>query len=583
MHLNAHAGNPKNNLEGLRKGLMVVYGADTDKVLTDARFETKGQAFRHLSRYEKQYVERFVSENNLVNYVRLHDGVFVLEDTICEHTTFDTVEFSIKECIKPAVENEKINFYNIDDFGNVQTSRTMYADFFKQERFKRISTADDKVQLLVDTNNVVDFFNHKTDIVSFLESNINEYGSNYEAVREVIAKECNSLIQQSFNLLPPSELVYYSDTKTSFGLPFKNGFFCFNSLVDDGEIKRKEYSDVSGFFSPHDIQSRDFKYTDEVGMFEEFITRCSTGRKVADSPDTNHIVMAFQTMIGYLCHTFKSQTNSPCIVLTDADADDESRNGRRGKTVLTTAISEVLTTMLKGGTEFNSGYLHNFADLEKKHKVYIIDDVPAGFKYDDLYTNISGGINCQLKGQKAVLIPFDESPKIVITTNWVVQYDTENASTNARFIEYKYSDYYNIENRPEKEFGCTFFKDWDADEWNRFYSLVFRCVSLYFKEGLIKIDYNKTNDNYLAKFNNISMADEFERIAHLLIKQGTSFGVNDFLSLYNAYDSPLRFEKMFHSKNVKRLMDVWLTRENQNFREVEWAYQQSSRKWIKRH
>ena len=39
--------------------------------------------------------------------------------------------------------------------------------------------------------------------------------------------------------------------------------------------------------------------------------------------------------------------------------------------------------------------------------IYIIDDVPAGFKYDDLYTCILGSINAQKKGMKAELINFD--------------------------------------------------------------------------------------------------------------------------------------------------------------------------------
>jgi hypothetical protein len=581
--LNANADNPKNNLEDLQKGLMAVYEADTDKVLTEARFETKGQAFLDFSRYEKEYIERFVDENNLINYVRLHDGVFVLEDTICEHITFDTVEFSIKECIKPGVENETKSFYTIDDFGNVQTSRTMYADFFIQERFKRISTPDDKVQLLVDTNNVIDFFNHKTDIVSFLESNINEYGSSYEAVREVIAKECNSIIQQSFTLVPASELIYYSDNKTSFGLPFKNGFFCFDSLVDGGEIKRKEYSDFSGFFSPHDIHSRDFKYTDEVGMFEKFFTRAAIGRDVTDSPDTINIIREFHAMFGYLSHSYKSQTKSPCIIFTDDGANDENRNGGRGKSLVTTAISEIQTQLFKGGKEFDPNYYFVFDDLEKKHKSYVIDDVPAGFKYDDLYTNILGPINCARKGKTAEKIPFQESPKFIITTNWVLRYDEKNASTNRRFLEFKFSNYYKMNFSPKDDFGCTFFEDWDKDEWHRFYSFVYRCMRIFFENGVNQIPYNKTTDNFIAYFNNDSMLDEFERIVNILFEDGTSFGVNDFLRLYEACDNPLKFEKMFHSKNLKKLMNIWLTRESQNSREVGWSYNLTSKKWTKRH
>jgi hypothetical protein len=455
----------------------------------------------------------------------------------------------------------------------------MYADFFIQEKFKRISTPDDKILLLVDTNNVVEFFNHQTNIVSFLASNINECGADFDNVRETIARECNSKIYPSYKLIPPTELLYYSDNKNTFGLPFKNGFFYFNG--DDGEIMSKEYTDVEGFFSPHKIQSREFVYTDEVGMFEQFLTRVAIGRKVADSTDTKVTNSEFQKMFGYLCHTYKSQTNSPCIIFTDLNANDENRNGGRGKTIVTKAIREILTTMLKGGNEFDASYTHVFADLEKKHKVYIIDDVPAGFKYDDLYTNILGSINCQRKGSKAELIEFEHSPKFVITTNWVVRYDEKNASTNRRFLEYKFLDYYNQNHTPKDDFSCTFFEDWNAEEWSKFYSFAFRCVKLYLADGLQQIPYNKVNDNYLASFNNITMTDEFERIMTILFETKIQFGVIDFLSIYFDIYNPLRFEKFFHSKNVRKLIDVWLSK---NFNEPiarGWKFSTDKKKWIK--
>jgi hypothetical protein len=37
----------------------------------------------------------------------------------------------------------------------------MYADFLIQEKFVRVKTPDDKILLLKDSNNVIDYFNHK--------------------------------------------------------------------------------------------------------------------------------------------------------------------------------------------------------------------------------------------------------------------------------------------------------------------------------------------------------------------------------------------------------------------------------------
>ncbi|MNX74196.1 hypothetical protein D3C86_1056270 [compost metagenome] len=543
------------------------------------RFETKGGAFLDFSKYEKEYIDKFVNENSLVNYVRLHDGVFVLQETECKTTMFEKVEFSIKECIKPPIENEIVNFYTIDQNNKVYTSPTMYSDFFIQENFLRISTPDDKIFLLRDTNNVVNFFNHNTDIVGFLKENIIEFGNSFDTVADTIARENFSVIRQGFLLIPSIELQYYTDTKNTFGLPFKNGFYYFDINYKD-TLKRKEYTDVKGFFAPHEIQSREFKYTDEVGMFEQFLIRVSIGLIEAEIQDHKNIIESFKTMFGYLCHNYKDATKNPCIVLTDMDADDETRNGRRGKTLISKAVQEVQESIIKGGKEFDSGYTHVFADLEKKHNVYVIDDVPAGFKYDDLYTNILGDISCQRKGLKAEAIKFKDAPKFVITSNWVVPYDEKNASTNGRFIEYKFTNYYNITHTPKDEFNCTFFQDWNADEWNRFYSFVFRCVKLYLQKGIIKTEYSKTNDNFKAYFNNDAVYTEFERIISILI-MNDSFNVSDFLNVYNDNLNPLRFEKMFTVKNIKKLIDAWVGKFNNQRREF-WFEYTNRRKWIKK-
>lgn len=574
--LNSNATNKGTSRNAVLKELSKVYCNHADKVCTLERFNTKGGAFRDFSKYEKEYIERLVSENNLNDYVRLHDGVFVLQETECKTTEFEKVEFSIKECIKPPIENEIVNYYTIDQNDKVYTSPTMYADFFIQEKFLRISTSDDKIFLLKDTNNVVNYFNHNTDIVAFLKNNINEFGESFDAVADTIARENFSVIKQGFLLIPSIELNYYSDTKTTFGLPFKNGFFEFN----ENEIICKDYSNVKGFFAPHEIQNREFKYTDEIGMFEQFLIRVSIGSKEAEIQDHKNIIESFNTMFGYLCHNYKDATKNPCIVLTDMDADDETRNGRRGKTLILKAIQEVQESIIKGGKEFDSGYTHVFADLEKKHNVYIIDDVPAGFKYDDLYTNILGDISCQRKGLKAEAIKFKDAPKFAITSNWVVPYDEKNASTNGRFIEYKFTNYYNINRTPKDEFNCTFFQDWNPDEWSRFYSFVFRCVKLYLQKGIIKTEYNKTNDNYKAYFSNDVVYTEFERIISILIVND-SFNVSDFLNVYNDISNPLRFEKMFTNKNTKKFIDAWTGKFN-NERHGFWFEYTNRRKWVKK-
>jgi hypothetical protein len=574
MYLNAN-NETTINIEKAKKGLEPIYGNRTDEVVTDERYKSKGLLFEQFTEQEQIYIDKFTKENGLKNYVRLHDGVFVLKDTTCENLTFDKVEFAIKECIKPKIEKKKTSFYYFDEKDKVCTSPAMYADFLKQEKFIRISNSDDKIQILKNTNNVVDFFNHRTDIVNFLESEINEPVKT--EVRNKIASDNLNLIMQSYSLLNRIELEYYKDNKTSFGLPFKNGFFYFDALAKLN-IEQKKYSEVKGFFTPHKSQEFEFSYTDVKGDFETFIERISTGQKEhKGTPEQIEYVDAFKSMIGYLCHNYKPIDESPCIVLTDEGANDENRNGRRGKSLIGSAIEQVTKTLIKGGSEFKSDYLHIFSDLDKSVNLYLIDDVPASFNYDALYTNISGGINVQHKGKNAQMIEREDTPKFLITSNWLLRYDDKNASTNARFIEYKVQPYYSIEHKPKHEFGKNFFQDWDCLEWNKFYSFMYRCVHSYLKDGLKRIKYDKTSDNYLAYFGSDAKESEVSRIIDVLlnVKRYDSFNVSSFLEIYNHYENPLKNEKMFNHRNTKDLIDVYLT----YHKNIDYSYVQSSKHW----
>jgi hypothetical protein len=284
-------------------------------------------------------------------------------------------------------------------------------------------------------------------------------------------------------------------------------------------------------------------------------------------------------MIGYLCHNYKSFTESPCIILTDEGANDENRNGGRGKTVLSHGLSEVTRTLKKGGNEFVGSYIHNFADLDKSHNLYLIDDIPASFNYNDLYTNITGGINVQPKGSKGKMIEFVDSPKFIITTNWLLRYDENDTSTNRRFIEYKIKPYYGISHTPKDEFKQTFFEDWDGLEWNKFYSYIFRCVHSYLIDGLQRIAYDKTEDNYKASFGCDAKESEMARIIDDIVnvKRYVSFNVSDFMNIYNKYDNPLKGEKFFTSKNSKKLIDIYL----KNLKENHFEYRQRDKSWRK--
>ena len=567
--LNTHHQS-KSNKEDAIKTLQKVYGEDASRIITEDRFKNRGKAFEDFTKYEDDFINKFVKSNHLENYARLHDGVFVLEEMELKNLVFDEVEFTIKECIKPEIVNKKVLFYEFDDNGYVELKPTLISDFLIQENFVRITTADDKIQLLKNENNIIDYFNHKTNMVSFLESKIIEFDKTN--VKDAIARHNHTTIAQSYPLIKPTELVYYKDKKTSFGIPFKNGFYYFDNL-NDIKIKVKEYKEVKGFFAPHPIQQKTFEYTDEIGDFETFIYRASTGKKDYNSDD-----LEFQSLcsiIGYLGTSYKKPNFNPIIVLTDDGANEDNRNGRRGKSLVTKGIGYFTKTLVKGGNEFDGAYRHNYAELDLSHNVYVIDDAPAGFNYNDLYTQSTGAISVQPKGVKAFEIPFEDTPKFVITTNYIFRLNKNDASSVARFIEMKFKSYYSNEHPPQKEFENLFFDEWDDEQWNRFYSFIYRCVFRYLKNGITKIDYNKDEDNYRAIFDDVKEY-VMTSIMDILIKDMTDFNVSEFLEQYDRFGHTYTKEKLFHRNNTKNHIDIFI---DANEKYQNYKYCKTNKKW----
>lgn len=578
MILNTHSECENANIESVRAKLKPVYGDRVDEVITEKRFNNKGQLFEDLSKYEKKYIDRFIEANEIKKYVRLHDAIFVLADEQINKTEFDEVLFKTSKVEPPEIVNDKKLFYEFNDKDEVETSPVSYKDFFEQEKFIRVTIkGEDTITLFKDSNNVVKPFNHKTDTVSFLKNKINE--QSHEPVENKIAKDNNRDIKESFCLLDAVPLNYYRDSSDVFGVPFKSGFVYYQKGSEAHEVK--PYREVKGFFPEHITQQKEFEFikVPETSVFERFLSLVSTSKdpvkdKLTD--DETETRLLFNRMFGYLLHTYKDPSFSPSIILSDHGANDNSRNGRRGKTILANAVGQVQKMIIKGGNEFDGGYRHRFADLDESVKNYVIDDVPAAFKYDDLYTNIVGGISVEPKGQKARVIDFKDAPKFIVTTNWAIRYDEDASSTNARFMEFKFTDFFNINHKPVEYFEYRFFEDWNAEQWNEFYNFCFNCVAHYLELGLEAPAYNKEADNFRAYFYNDTLLSEFERIFDIIKRDRLDgFNVSRFLDVYQSYDNSLRSERFFTSKNTKTLINIYLKHQN-----IKYDYREDLKKWF---
>lgn len=569
--LNLHSENAK--IEYVRNQLRPVYGDRVNEVITDERFNEKGRMFEDMAAHEKRYISLFADANGLTDFVRLHDGVIVLDMVECEHLEFDGIVFKTKE-IKNKLQNATVrNWYEITPNG-IETSAKQYADFFTQEGYLRITTPEqDEVTIIKNENKVLKRFNFETDTLSFLKNNINELDT--AGLENSLVADL-PIIKRAFLLLQPHPYTLHRDTRDASFIPFKNGVL----KVTATALELLPYDHKSiGFFADCESLNHNFTAIDDdrdLGEFEKlfinaFIGRdISTGAKITQQEKT--IISAAYSMFGYMVSNYKDASQMPAIILSDDGADDQTRNGGRGKSLLTEALGKVRLMTARGGGEFDPNYRHNFSELQPEDDIYTLDDVPANFQYDALYTNISGSIKAERKGRSAVTIPFNMTPKFIITTNWAVRYDEKGTSTNRRFAEYKFSNFWNIHNTPRDYFGHTLFTDWNAEEWVAFYHFVAKCLQVFFINGLQRISYDKNADNFRAYFSDDVKLNEFERIFERL--RYSEFKVGDFLNLYNAADNALRHERLFHKNNAKKCIDTYIHHHN-----LPLIYVAQDRKW----
>ena len=447
------------------------------------------------------------------------------------------------------------------------------SEFLKADGYLRVSEQgrDETVVYKVD-NGIMNPVNIKSDTVSFLTNKLKGHPRESILVNEL--HKARASVNTVWNLLEGVPYDLQMDTKESTYIPFKNGVA--KITKDNFQIEMVKYDDLK-LFLPTESMKHEIKPFDvnnrERGNFEKFIRYAITGHDKNElSEKEGNDVTAFYSAIGYLLSSHKDLAQNKAIIWSDAGADDVNRNGRRGKTLIMLALRRFKPTIMKGGSEFDPNYRHVFADIENYHRIYLLDDVARNFNYHALYTNITGGISAERKGTKAIEIPYSQSPKFMISTNWIVPKNNDEASTIARFAEYQFSNFFNANHTPLQYFGETFFQDWNEKEYQLFHEFILTCIMIFLNDGLIEIKYSKESDNYFAYFSNSVIEDEMQRIMREM-EGRTEFKVSDFLKEHDKEES-YRYKKLFNHINAKRRIDIWI-----EYHKLNWMYNSQWRKW----
>lgn len=284
-------------------------------------------------------------------------------------------------------------------------------------------------------------------------------------------------------------ITFSNHTRDSAYFYYRNGYV----KVTKEAVRLLPYSQLEKKIWKNQILDRDFKYMEEPewdsSTFTRFVKNISNNWKerpdgTVNIPDTKRYEV-FKGMIGYLLHGyFDGKLKS--IIFTDSRVSDDP-SGRTGKTLIFKAMGHMLNATKTASTfyeingkDFDQGDRFKYQKLGLDTRLVHLNDVKRDFVFENLFNDITEGIQRQRKNETPVMI----YAKIGISTNLTIRIHGDSAKD--RCIEFEMADYYSEKLGPDKEFGEWFFRDWSKEQWHQFDNFMLHCMQCYLKNGLSK-------------------------------------------------------------------------------------------------
>jgi hypothetical protein len=424
------------------------------------------------------------------------------------------------------VDNEE--FWSKNEKGNYSLNNKRFKDFLESNDFFKNSPNEGSTFDFIQKQGIFMKIVYEKDIKDFVIEWI-EQNQCDEGVFNLMTGNLKFFKRDYLSLLKSKSIEVLKDSKDECYLFYRN---CIVKITKDNK-EILSYSDVNVGIWRDQVINRDYYPTDHhQAEYRRFIW------KIAGENRDKY--KAFQTVIGYLLHSFKTNSNNKAIIFND-EVISENPNGRSGKGIFWNALKQLRKVQSLDGKTFDFNKSFPYQSVATDCQVLVFDDVKKSFNFENLFSVITEGISIEYKGKDSIKLDVTESPKIIITTNYTIQGDS--ASFNARKYEVEMSSYFNDNFTPIMEFGHELFNEWNDDEWASFDNYMMNCISIYLENGLIdmplkNLDYRKLLDK---------IGNEMNIFFGGLYK-------NEYLNIKKTYDDLLDSFPELRKKNVSQTL-----------------------------
>jgi hypothetical protein len=316
-------------------------------------------------------------------------------------------------------------------------------------------------------------------------------------------------------------------------------FFYLNGIVSvtHNGIKITNYEEYDGYLWEGQINQRNIRGFEYINAeFKTFLLRiCNDNQDRCES---------LLSILGYLLHSYKDPTVSKAIILMDLeiDPDDTAANGGTGKSLIGQALSKIVSVAFFNGKNVRTEDKFFFSGVKPENKIMFFDDVTKFFDFESFYSMITGDMPVERKYKDPIVIDYQDSPKLLISSNYIIKGSGGNAE-NRRKIEFEISSYFKDVKTPIEEFGHRLFDDWEEEEWLRFDNLMIKATQLFLVKGIIEPKSINAKKNRLTS----DTSTEFIEFMDDIIKNPTKYQ-GEIREINANFNKAILF-KMFLSSN----------------------------------
>jgi len=373
--------------------------------------------------------------------------------------------------LKPVQSKEVEVFWTYNPRGDVKLENYKFKSFLESKNIFKYypNTEGDGYLFIQKDGNFVDS-THEAKIKDMVLTHLEK---NEEIdVWNMMTEKTGYFKKEFLSMIKTSEIEISKDGKDFSIVYYKNHAV----KITKGNFELLNYDDLKGYVWKKQVLDRNITLKNESdGVFKTFIW------KIAGEDKERYYTL--KSVIGYLLHSYQDPSLNRSIIFNDEMIAD-TPNGGSGKGLFHKAIAKIKNLSTIDGKSFSNASSFPFQTVDVDSQVLLFDDVKKGFVFEDLFSLITEGITLEKKGKDAIKVPFEDSPKVSITTNYTIKGSGD--SHDRRVFEVEVSSYFNKDHTPKKEFGHLLFDDWDENEYGRFDNFMLRCIQYYLEHGLVE-------------------------------------------------------------------------------------------------